>query len=179
MVSDKLASLESEHKALKKGNLLNAAINYYLSIIYIYKRDCLYLCPSFTPEPPDQSPPNFAQTSPPTQGGFLAHAWPHQPDPPDPRVPQTPKDVSSSNLSRAAPGPGWLVYIYKTDCLYLCPLFTPEPPDQSPPNFAQTSPPTWGRFLTQAWPCQPNPWTPGYPKLLNPNGSRERKLCVK
>jgi len=42
------------------------------------------------------------------------------------------------------------IYIYKSDCLYLCPLFTPEPPDQSPPNFAQTSPPTQGRFLTQA-----------------------------
>jgi len=32
-----------------------------------------------------------------------------------------------------------LVEIYKSDCLYLCSLFTPEPPDQSPPNFAQTS----------------------------------------
>jgi len=36
--------------------------------IYIFKRDCLYLCPLFMPELPDQSPPNFAQTSLPTQG---------------------------------------------------------------------------------------------------------------
>jgi len=57
----------------------------------------------------------------------------------------------------------YLIYIYKSYCLYLCPLFTPEPPDQSPPNFAQTSTPTQGRFLTQAWPRQPDPWTPGYP----------------
>jgi len=41
------------------------------------------------------------------------------------------------------------IYI-KQDCLYLCTLFMPEPPDQSPPNFAQTSPLTQGRFLTQA-----------------------------
>jgi len=52
------------------------------------------------------------------------------------------------------------ISIYKSDCLYLCPLFTPEPPDQSPPNFAQTTPPTQERFLTQAWPHQPNPLTP-------------------
>jgi len=32
----------------------------------------------------------------------------------------------------------------------ICPLFMREPPDQSPPNFAQTSPPIRGRFLTQA-----------------------------
>jgi len=60
---------------------------------------------------------------------------------------------------------------------YLCTLFMPKPPDQSPPNFAQASTPTQGRFLTQAWPCQPNPWTQGYLKLQNPNASREKKLC--
>jgi len=43
-----------------------------------------------------------------------------------------------------------LIYIYKSDYLYLCPLFTPEPLDQSPPKFPQTSPSTQGRFLTQA-----------------------------
>jgi len=30
----------------------------------------LYLCALFMPEPPDQSPPNFAQASPPTQEGL-------------------------------------------------------------------------------------------------------------
>jgi len=57
------------------------------------------------------------------------------------------------------------IHVYKSDCLYLCPLFTPEPPDQSLPNFAQTSPPTQERFLTQAWPRNLNSLTPGYPKL--------------
>jgi len=56
-------------------------------------------------------------------------------------------------------------YIYKSDCLYVCTLFTPEPPDQSPPNFAQTFPPTHQLNLTQAWLHQPNPWTLGNPKL--------------
>jgi len=60
---------------------------------------------------------------------------------------------------------GISIYIKQTVCTYPCPFFTPEPPDQTPPNFAQTSPPTQGRFLAQAWPHQPNPWTPGYPKL--------------
>jgi len=95
--------------------------------IYIYKRDCLYLCPSFTREPPYQSPPNFAQTSTPTQGRILTQVWPRQPKPPDPGVPQTPKpkqimgeklcftksiqmgDLVSFKFSRAVPGPGWLV----------------------------------------------------------------------
>jgi len=78
--------------------------------------------------------------------------------PPDPRVPQTPKlqKTRSSNFSRAAPGPGWLVNIYKTDCMYLCTSFTRKPLDQSPPNFAQIFPPTQWRFLTQVWPCQSN-----------------------
>jgi len=75
-------------------------------------------------------------------------------------------------------GLGQYIYISKSDCLYLCPLFTPELLGQSPPNFEQTSPPTQGRFLTQAWPCQPNPWTPGKPKLQNLNGSGKRKLFV-
>jgi len=60
------------------------------------------------------------------------------------------------------------IYIYKTDCLYLCTLFTPELLDLSPPNFAQTSPSTQGRFLTQAWPCQPDPQTTGVPQTLKP-----------
>jgi len=33
--------------------------------------------------------------------------------------------------------------------MYLCPFFTSEPPDQSPPNFVQTYTPIKGRFLTQ------------------------------
>jgi len=63
-------------------------------------------------------------------------------------------------------------------CTYLYPLFTHKLPDQSPPNFAQTSPPTQGRFLTQARPHKSDPWTLGDPKLQFPNGSLERKLCV-
>jgi len=45
----------------------------------------------------------------------------------------------------------WLarINIKKTVCMYLCPSFTPEPPDQSPPNFVHTFTPTQGRFLTQ------------------------------
>jgi len=62
-------------------------------------------------------------------------------------------------------------YTYKTDYLYLCPSFKREP------NFAQTSTPPHGRFLTQVWPCQPVPW-PGYPKLQNLNGPLEEKQSV-
>jgi len=40
---------------------------------------------------------------------------------------------------------------------------------QSPPNFAQTSILTKGRFLTQAWPRQHDPPTSRYPKLQNLN----------
>jgi len=61
------------------------------------------------------------------------------------------------------------LYIYKSDCLYLmylCPLFTPEPQDQSPPNFAQTSSPIQGRFLTQTWPCTTLPLNPRVPQTL-------------
>jgi len=57
------------------------------------------------------------------------------------------------------------------------PSFTSKLPDQSPSNFAQTSTPTQGRFLTQVWPCQPNLLTPGYPKLQNHSRSQEKKLC--
>jgi len=57
-------------------------------------------------------------------------------------------------------------YIYKTDSFYvLCHSFMPEPPDQSLPNFAQTSTPTQGRFLIQGWPWQPDPPYQWYPKL--------------
>jgi len=94
--------------------------------IYICKSDCLYLCRLFTHEPPDQSPP--------TQGWFLTPTLPL-----DPGVPQTSKpkwvagektlcNVSSSNFSRAAPGPGWLVnisiYIKQTVCTYV-PTYVP------------------------------------------------------
>jgi len=70
------------------------------------------------------------------------------------------------------------IYIYKSDCLYLCPSFTLKLPYQYPPNFVQTSPPTQGRFLTQVSPCQPNSLSPGYPKLQNLSRSRAKKLCV-
>jgi len=56
--------------------------------------------------------------------------------------------------------------------MYLCPSFT----DQSPPNFAQTSIPTQGRYLTQVWPHQPDSLIPGYLKLQNLNRSLEKKL---
>jgi len=53
--------------------------------IYIYKRDCLflciYLCPSFTRKLPDQSQPKFVQTSTPPQGRFLTQVWPCQLNP--------------------------------------------------------------------------------------------------
>jgi len=55
--------------------------------------------------------------------------------------------------------------------MYLCPSFTPEPPDQSPPNCVQTSTPTQE---THVWPY---PLTPGYPKLQNLSRSGEKKLC--
>jgi len=76
------------------------------SIFYIYKSDCLYVCPLFTPELPHQSPPNFAQTSPPTQ-------------PLDPGVPQTLKPLCNVKCPSgwrmlikffpSSTGPGWLV----------------------------------------------------------------------
>jgi len=51
--------------------------------------------------------------------------------------------------------------------MYLCLLFMYEPPDQSPPNFAQTSTPIQGRFLTQVWPRQPDPLTPNSKTLAD------------
>jgi len=66
-----IISILSEQKPLKVRLTTPMSSGWQVKI-YIYKSDCLYLCPSFTPEPPDQSPPNFAQTSPPTQGWFLA-----------------------------------------------------------------------------------------------------------
>jgi len=51
--------------------------------IYLYKRDCLYLCHSYKRQLPDQSPPNFARTSPPIQGSLNTTMTP--------RVLQTPK----------------------------------------------------------------------------------------
>jgi len=73
-------------------------------------------------------------------------------------------------ISRAAPGPGWLVYLYKTDFLYLCLYLTSKPPNQSPPNFTQTSPPTQWRFLTQVWP-------PDFRVQQTLSRSREKKHC--
>jgi len=130
--------------------------------IYIYKTDCLYLCtylyPSFTGEPPDQSSPNFAQTSAPTQGWFLAQAWPRQPDPRTPGYPKLIKFFPGSAGAR-------LASIYKRLFvpLHLCPSFTIELLDQLPPNFALTSKPNQESFLTQVWPRQPDPWPQGTP----------------
>jgi len=95
--------------------------------------------------------------------------------PPDPGLPQTPKPVQEKSF---ALDPGWLVYICKSDCLYLCPSFTIESPDQSPPNFEQTSTHTQGRFLTQVWPCKPDTLTLGYLKLQNLNRSLEKNFDI-
>jgi len=62
------------------------------------------------------------------------------------------------------------IYIYKWNCLYFCSSFTCKPPDQSPPNFAQNSPPTQERFLTQLWPKG----TPNYKTLT---GDGRKTLC--
>jgi len=88
-------------------------------------------------------------------------------------------DVSSSNFSQASPGPGWLVYIKQTFCMCLCPSFKHKPLNQSPPNFAQTSTPTWGGFLKQVSPGQPDPLTPGYPKLQNLEKNFALQKCIK
>jgi len=62
----------------------------------------------------------------------------------------------------------YLIYIYKTDCLYLCLSFTSEPPNQFLTNFVQTSTRTLGRFLTNTSltrpTCHPDPWVPQAPK---------------
>jgi len=55
-------------------------------------------------------------------------------------------------------------------------LFHPRTANQSPPNFAQTYPPTLKRSLTQVWPRQLDPLSTGYPKLWNLNGSQEKIL---
>jgi len=62
--------------------------------------------------------------------------------------------------------------------MYLWPSLTSDLPDQSKLNFARASPPTQGRFLTEVWPCQPDPLTPGYPKLQNLNRSLEKKTLL-
>jgi len=118
----------------------------------------------------------------------------------DPEVPQTlkPKRVTREKtlcnikypdgwrkLIKFFPGstgPGWIGFQYIKDCLYLWPSYTCEPTNQSPPNFVQTS--TSKRFLTQVWPRQSDPLTPGYPKLQNLNRSLEKKTlfykkCIK
>jgi len=56
----------------------------------------------------------FCTDLPTNPGMVLSTSMTASTRPPDPRVPQTPKYVSSSNFSRAAPGPGWLV------CYILC-----------------------------------------------------------
>jgi len=53
-----------------------------------------------------------------------------------------------------------------------------ELPYQSQPNFVPTSSPTQGRFLTQVWPHQSNPVTPGYPNLQNLNRSQEKNFAL-
>jgi len=63
---------------LQKKMYVFMALYINLLSIYIKVTVCTYVPFS---RPPDRSPPNFAQTSPPTQGWFLAQAWPHQPDP--------------------------------------------------------------------------------------------------
>jgi len=99
------------------------------SLICIYKTDYLYPSPTFTCELPDQSPPNFAQTS----GKVLSTSLTPPAQPPVPRVPETPKPKqitgeklcftkNALNFFRAVLGPGWLVYISKKGCSSCVPL---------------------------------------------------------
>jgi len=60
-----------------------------------------------------------------------------------------------------------------TLCMYLCPSFTCQPP----PNFGQTSTPTWGRFLTQVLLLHLVTRGRMYCKLQNLSRSWEKKLC--
>jgi len=81
-------------------------------------------------------------------------------------------------LTRAAPGTSASMYIKQAIVPYLSSSFTHEQPDQSPPNFAQTSPSTLERFLTQVWPRQIGHLTLGSPKLQNLSRSLENKLYL-
>jgi len=74
------------------------------------------------------------------------------------------------------------IYIYKckTDCMYVpVSLFhaTNRWINLHQILYRHPHRSTQGRFSTQVWPCQPNPQTPGYPKLNYLISSPEKKLC--
>jgi len=100
--------------SLKKSRFL-------MWFIYIYKTDCNYVPMSlFHARTARPISTKFCTDLPTNPGMVLSTSMTPPTLPLDPGVPQTPKDVSSSNFSGAAPGPGWLViYIYKSECLYL------------------------------------------------------------
>jgi len=58
-------------------------MNFLSGLVQLFFQDpyvLMYLCHSFTSEPPYQSPPNFAQTFPSTQG-FFTQVYPRQTNP--------------------------------------------------------------------------------------------------
>jgi len=66
----------------------NSFVAFFYRNLSICIKDCLYLCLSFTSEPPDQYPPNCVQTSTPTQERFFYNndpanliPWPRAPKP--------------------------------------------------------------------------------------------------
>jgi len=170
-----------------------------LYIFYIYKSDCLYqctyLCPLFAPKPPDQSPPNFAQTSPPTQGRFLTQAWPHQLDPPDPGVPQTLKPkwaTGEKTLCNVKCPDGWrklikffpvsaraqLASFYiKNRLLVPISLFRAWTARPISTKFSIDLHTDSGKVLNTSMTQPIYPLTPEYPKLQKLSRSRREKLC--
>jgi len=76
------------------------------------------------------------------------------------------------------------IYIKQTVCMYLHPSFTRKPPDQSPPNFALTSTPTWGKVLNTSMTLLTQPPIPGVPHTPKPKqitGEKTLlyKICIK
>jgi len=70
---------------------------FFLTCIYIYRSDCLYLCPLFTPKPPHPISTKFCTDLPTNSGKVLITSMTAPTRPPGPRgtpnsgVPQTPK----------------------------------------------------------------------------------------
>jgi len=90
-------------------------------------------------------------------------------------------DVCSSNFSRAAPGPGWLVfYIYRrSDCLYWCTYMYPFHAQTARPistKFCTDLPANSGKVLNTS--VTPPTWPPGPQGTPNSKTwSLEKKLC--
>jgi len=100
----------------KYGSCVGQSLS--LSLWYIYIYIPMYLPMSlFHKRTAGPISTKFCTDLPTNPGMVLSTSMTAPTRPPDPRVLQTPKDVSSSNFSRAAPGPGWLVYIRETVCI--------------------------------------------------------------